>query len=69
MHIDYAKIEFPSHHVTLQVYDTAGEERFRSLTKSFYRGAHGAILVYDVSRYDSFEEVRVRVRVRVRACV
>eukprot|EP00039_Didymoeca_costata_P005389 m.81228 g.81228 ORF g.81228 m.81228 type:complete len:1293 (-) comp12800_c0_seq2:110-3988(-) len=58
VHIDFAKIEFPSHHVTLQVYDTAGEERFRSLTRSFYRGAHGAILVYDVSRNDSFEELQ-----------
>jgi small GTP-binding protein len=57
VHIDYAKIEFPSHNVTLQVYDTAGEERFRSLTKSFYRGAHGAILVYDITREDSLEEL------------
>jgi len=57
VHIDFAKIEFPSHNVTLQVYDTAGEERFRSLTRSFYRGAHGAILVYDVSNDESFEEL------------
>ena len=57
VHIDYAKIEFPSHNVTLQVYDTAGEERFRALTRSFYRGAHGAILVYDTTRDDSLEEL------------
>lgn len=57
VHIDYAKIEFPSQNVTLQVYDTAGEERFRALTKSFYRGAHGAILVYDTTREDSLDEL------------
>lgn len=37
----------------LALWDTAGAERFRSLTPSFYRGAQGAILVYDVTRRDS----------------
>ncbi len=35
--------------VQLQVWDTAGQERFRALTTSYYRGAHGVILVYDVN--------------------
>lgn len=35
--------------VKLGVWDTAGQERYRTLTSSFYRDAHGAILVYDVS--------------------
>uniref|UniRef100_H2SCM6 small monomeric GTPase n=1 Tax=Takifugu rubripes TaxID=31033 RepID=H2SCM6_TAKRU len=34
--------------------DTAGQERFRTLTPSYYRGAQGVILVYDVSRRDTF---------------
>jgi len=38
--------------------DTAGEERFRALTRSFYRGAHAAILVYDVSCPESFEQLQ-----------
>ncbi|XP_015793684.1 ras-related protein Rab-18-B [Tetranychus urticae] len=40
--------------VKLAIWDTAGSERFRSLTPSFYRGAHGAILVYDVTKRETF---------------
>jgi len=40
--------------VKLQIFDTAGQERFRAITASFYRGAHGIILVYDVTNRDSF---------------
>jgi Ras-related protein Rab-4B len=36
--------------VKLQIWDTAGQERFRSVTRSYYRGAAGALLVYDISR-------------------
>ncbi|KAI9888249.1 MAG: hypothetical protein M1814_000808 [Vezdaea aestivalis] len=38
----------------LNLLDTAGQERFRTLSNSYYRGAHGAILVYDVSSKESF---------------
>eukprot|EP01114_Cavostelium_apophysatum_P011404 TRINITY_DN25649_c0_g1_i1.p1 TRINITY_DN25649_c0_g1~~TRINITY_DN25649_c0_g1_i1.p1 ORF type:complete len:211 (+),score=43.91 TRINITY_DN25649_c0_g1_i1:73-705(+) len=41
--------------VKLQVHDTAGQERFRTVTASFYRGAHGILLVYDVSNEESFK--------------
>ncbi|KAG8549036.1 hypothetical protein GDO81_023006, partial [Engystomops pustulosus] len=34
----------------LQIWDTAGQERFRSVTRSYYRGAAGALLVYDIAR-------------------
>ena len=40
--------------IKLQLWDTAGTERFRSVSRSYYRGAAGAILVYDVSNAESF---------------
>lgn len=40
--------------VKLQIWDTAGQERFRSVTRSYYRGAAGALLVYDTTSRDSF---------------
>jgi Ras-related protein Rab-18 len=43
--------------VKLTIWDTAGQERFRTLTSSYYRGAHGVVLVYDVTRVDSFENL------------
>ena len=43
--------------VKLTVWDTAGQERFRTLTSSYYRGAQGVIMVYDVTRRDSFENL------------
>ncbi|KAH9994322.1 ras family-domain-containing protein [Russula compacta] len=41
--------------VKLSIWDTAGQERFRTITASYYRGAQGVILVYDVSSRESFE--------------
>ncbi|XP_037655858.1 ras-related protein Rab-18-like [Choloepus didactylus] len=38
----------------LAIWDTAGQEQFRTLTPSYYRGAQGVILVYDVTRRDTF---------------
>ncbi|KAL8905801.1 MAG: hypothetical protein Q9207_002414 [Kuettlingeria erythrocarpa] len=40
--------------IKLQLWDTAGTERFRSVSRSYYRGAAGALLVYDLSSHDSF---------------
>jgi len=40
--------------VKATIWDTAGQERFRTLTASYYRGAHGVIMVYDVTRPETF---------------
>ncbi|KAG2184199.1 hypothetical protein INT44_009214 [Umbelopsis vinacea] len=42
----------------LTIWDTAGQERFRTLTSSYYRGAQGVILVYDVSNRDTFDALQ-----------
>lgn len=51
-------IELEDKIVKLQLWDTAGQERFRTITRSYYRNAHGVILVYDVTDQRSFESVR-----------
>merc|ERR1719181_1957849 len=43
--------------IKLQIWDTAGQESFRSITRSYYRGASGALLVYDISRRDTFNHL------------
>eukprot|EP01067_Filipodium_phascolosomae_P001875 Filipodium_phascolosomae@DN2186_c0_g1_i2.p1 len=43
--------------IKLQIWDTAGQESFRSITRSYYRGAAGALLVYDVTRRDTFSHL------------
>jgi len=42
--------------IILQIWDTAGQERFRSMAPMYYRGAHAAILVFDVSSPESLEQ-------------
>eukprot|EP00934_Nitzschia_sp_Nitz4_P008677 Nitzschia sp. Nitz4//scaffold203_size38902//36641//37453//NITZ4_007668-RA/size38902-processed-gene-0.74-mRNA-1//-1//CDS//3329541448//8667//frame0 len=51
-------LELSGKRVKLTIWDTAGQERFRTLTSSYYRGAHGVVLVYDVTRMDSFENLQ-----------
>jgi len=49
------KMEVKGRKVKMSIWDTAGQERFRTITASYYRGAQGVILVYDVSNRESFE--------------
>ncbi|KAJ3123084.1 GTP-binding protein of the rab [Nowakowskiella sp. JEL0407] len=51
-------IELEGKTVKLQIWDTAGQERFRTITSSYYRGAHGIIVVYDVTDQETFNNVQ-----------
>ena len=44
--------------VKVQLWDTAGQERFRTIAKSYYKGAHGIILIYDVTNRKTFDNIR-----------
>src|SRR3989338_1657795 len=55
--VDFKTCPFTTHDgktVNLTLWDTAGQEKFRSLTSSWYRAAHGVIIVYDISRRETF---------------
>jgi Ras-related protein Rab-11A len=43
--------------IKAQIWDTAGQERYRAITSAYYRGAVGALLMYDISKGDSYENV------------
>ena len=44
--------------IKLQIWDTAGQDRFRAITKNYYKGSHGIILIYDVTNIQTFENVK-----------
>lgn len=44
--------------VKAQIWDTAGQERYRAITSAYYRGAVGALLIYDITKAQSFENVQ-----------
>jgi Ras-related protein Rab-1A len=47
-------VEIDGRPVKLQIWDTAGQERFRTITRAYYRGCQGIILVFDVSKLNTF---------------
>lgn len=51
------KMDIDGKEVKAQIWDTAGQERFRAVTSAYYRGAVGALVVYDISRRQTFESI------------
>ena len=51
-----------------EIWDTAGQERYRSLTKMFYKDANAAVLVYDITRKDSFEQLKEYWAEQIKEC-
>ena len=51
------KCEFDGVKVKVQLWDTAGQERYKSIASSYYKGAKGALLIYDITRKVTFESV------------
>ena len=43
--------------IKAQIWDTAGQERYRAITSAYYRGAVGALLVYDISKHQTYDNV------------
>uniref|UniRef100_A0A8D8XYB8 Ras-related protein Rab-14 n=1 Tax=Cacopsylla melanoneura TaxID=428564 RepID=A0A8D8XYB8_9HEMI len=50
-------IEVHGEKIKLQIWDTAGQERFRAVTRSYYRGAAGALMVYDITRRSTYNHL------------
>ncbi len=46
-----------SEKLMVQLWDTAGQEKFRTITRTYFKGAHGAIIVYDITNKSSFNSV------------
>jgi small GTP-binding protein len=51
------KFEIDDSKIKAQIWDTAGQERYKSITSCYYKGAKGGILVYDISKKESFQNV------------
>lgn len=52
-------IKLDNKRIKLQVWDTSGQERFRTITNSYYRGAHGVIVAYDITDKVTFDNVKI----------
>ena len=50
-------IDIDGHEMKFEIWDTAGQDRFKTITSSYYRGAHGIIVTYDITDRDSFAKV------------
>ena len=56
--VEFKEHEIKNKKIKLQIWDTSGQERFRSITETFYRGADGILFVFDVTNKESFENIK-----------
>lgn len=58
--VDYRikKVDYLDRKINLNIWDTAGQDRFRAITQSYYKGAHGVLLLFDVTNINTFQNVK-----------
>ena len=52
------QIELDDHSIKMQIWDTAGHEKFRTITTSYYKSAHAIIILYDITQKTSFDHIK-----------
>ena len=59
--VDYMDkiIDYNNFKIKLQIWDTSGEEKFRTITKNFYRNADGLLVVYDLTRKETYDHIKI----------
>ena len=56
--IRYKYLKYENKNIKLDLWDTAGQERFKAIISTYYKGAHAAIFVFDITNADSFEKMK-----------
>ena len=59
--LDYGLVEMKlknGKNIKLQIWDTAGQDRFKAITKNYYKGANGVILIYDITSIQTYENIK-----------
>ena len=51
------KVEIDDFKIKVQIWDTAGQERYKSITNAYYKGAKGALLLYDITKKETFVSI------------
>ena len=51
-------IKIDDKYIKLQLWDTGGQERFKTITRSYYRGSHGIIMIFDITSRNSFDNIK-----------
>ncbi len=60
-------LELQGKNLKLQIWDTAGQERYAAITSAYYRGGNGILMVFDITRRESFDILRNKVIQTVRS--